>query len=151
MASRLGSFGQFVSLRLRDIPGVWCLQSLCNQPYDGANRASPPTADSIRRIDQVLKVTLPPAFARFAEEGPICGTWFASIGADYESRMHILKLNEGFREPNDEGKPLPPDLILFSHGHDGDCHGLDHGLDERSKQYSIRYWNQYKGLASPER
>ena len=47
--------------------------SLCNQPYDGAYRASPPTADSIRRIDQVLKVTLPPAFARFAEEGPIYG------------------------------------------------------------------------------
>jgi hypothetical protein len=32
--------------------------SLCNQPYDGAYSASPPTADSIRRIDQVLKVTL---------------------------------------------------------------------------------------------
>jgi hypothetical protein len=52
-----------------------------------------------RRIDQVLKVTLPPAFARFAEECPIYGTWFVSIGADYESWMHILKLNEGFREP----------------------------------------------------
>lgn len=63
--------------------------------------------------------------------------------------MHILKLNEGFREPDDEGKPLPPNLILFNHGHDGDCDGLDNGLDERSKEYSIRYWNQYKGLASP--
>jgi hypothetical protein len=85
--------------------------SLCNQPYDGAYRASPPTADSIRRIDQVLKVTLPPAFARFAEECPIYGTWFASMGADYVSWMHILKLNEGFREPDHEGKPLPPDFV----------------------------------------
>ena len=40
-------------------------------------------------------------------------------------------------------------LILFNHGHDGDCHGLDNGLDERCKEYFIRYWNQYQGLASP--
>lgn len=40
-------------------------------------------------------------------------------------------------------------LILFNHGHDGDCHGLDNGLDERCKEYFIRYWNPYQGLASP--
>lgn len=123
--------------------------SICNQPYARAYKASPPTEDSIRRINQVLEVTLPPALIRFAEECPTYGTWFASIGADYESYMHILKLNEAFREPDDESKPLPPGLILINHGHDGACDCLDtKAFNEQSKEYPIRYWNQSKGLAS---
>jgi hypothetical protein len=48
---------------------------------------------------------------RFAEDCPSYGAWFASIGADYDSYLHILELNKAFRVEGDfgnDGKLLPP-------------------------------------------
>jgi hypothetical protein len=60
-----------------------------NEPYAKAYVAAPATAESIERINRALNISLPGTLVRFAEDCPSYGTWFASIGADYDSYLHI--------------------------------------------------------------
>ena len=62
--------------------------AVINEPYAKAYVAAPPTAESIERINQAFNISLPGTLVRFAEDGPSYGTWFASIGADYDSYLH---------------------------------------------------------------
>jgi hypothetical protein len=85
--------------------------AVINEPYAKAYVATPPTAESIERINRALNISLPGSLVRFAEDCPSYGTWFASIGADYDSYLHILELNKAFRAEGDfgnDGKLLPP-------------------------------------------
>lgn len=88
------------------------------EPYGsrGMYRAAAPTAASVRRINEALRVTLPPLFVEVATACPSYGGWFASIGDDIENPLHIVALNRQFHA---EG--LPARYVLFNHGHDGDC------------------------------
>ena len=87
------------------------------EPYgSGTYRAAPPTPASVRRISDELRVALPPLFVAVATACPAYGGWFASIGDDFQSHMHILALNRVFH-----GEGLPARYIMFNHGHDGDC------------------------------
>ena len=123
--------------------------TLINEPYSSAYVAAQPTAESIQRIGQALKITLPEKLLRFARDCPSYGTWFASIGPDYDSYLHILELNNEFRREGEFGNngkvlsPLPPDLIMINHGHDGDCDCLEIGsFHEQTAEYRISYWSQ---------
>lgn len=116
--------------------------------YSKAYRAAPPTEASIREINKVFGIVLPPAFIRFARECPIYGTWFASIGEDFESFMNIVELNRVFHQPegDEPGDPLPPWLIMINHGHDGDCDCLDsRTYNEPTGEYLIQHWRDRKG------
>ncbi len=126
---------------------------LLNAPYSKAYKAQPPTEASIESINRALGIVLPPAFIRFARECPIYGTWFASIGEDFESFMHILELNRLFHEAEgDESNdplpcdPLPSWLVMINHGHDGDCDCYDTRIrNEQTGDYRIQYWRDRKG------
>jgi len=110
---------------------------LLNAPYSKAYRAQPPTEASIARINHSLGIILPPALIRFARECPIYGTWFAIVGEDFESFMHIIELNRVFHETEGDESgdplacdplacdPLPSWLVMINHRHDGDCDCYD--------------------------
>jgi hypothetical protein len=122
--------------------------SLCNGPYSRAYKAQPPTETSIGKINRSLGIVLPQAFIRFSRECPIYGTWFASIGEDFESFMHIVELNRVFHQPegDEPGDPLPPWLVMINHGHDGDCDCYDtRTRNELTGDYLIQYWKDRKG------
>ncbi len=129
--------------------------AVINEPYAKAYVAAPPTAGSIERINRTFNISLPGSLVRFGEDCPSYGAWFASIGADYDSYLHILELNKAFRVEGDFGNdgkllpPLPMDLVLINHGHDGDCDCLEIGtFSEQTKEFRIRHWNQISGSFS---
>jgi hypothetical protein len=80
----------------------------------------PPTAESVKRIESALGITIPPLFIEVATACPAYGGWFNSIGDDYEHHTHILILNASLHA---EG--LPSRYVLINHGHDGDCDAWD--------------------------
>jgi hypothetical protein len=97
------------------------LLSASFEPWgSSAYPSRPPTNESVRRINAELGITLPPLFIEMAAACSSYGGWFNSIGDDFDSHLHILKMNSMFRE---EG--LPPRYVLFNHGHDGDCDAWD--------------------------
>lgn len=121
---------------------------LLSAPYSKAYGAQPPTEVSIERINRSLGIVLPPVFIKFARECPIYGTWFASIGEDFESFMHLLELNRVFHEAegDEPGDPRPPWLVMINHGHDGDCDCLDsRTYKERTGDYLIQHWRDRRG------
>jgi hypothetical protein len=82
----------------------------------GWYRAAAPTSASLERISRELGIRVPALFAYLASHCPVYGGWFASIGEDYDSPVHIMKLNWAFRDLG-----LPAHLVMLNHGHDGDC------------------------------
>ena len=79
--------------------------------------AMPPTARSVERISTELNLRLPQDFITLAEMCPVYGGWFASIGEDYARPIHILELNRWLHTEID----VVDSLVMFNHGHDGDC------------------------------
>jgi hypothetical protein len=119
------------------------------------SKATAPTKASVQTVNEALKIALPPSFIRFAEECPLYGIWFAGIGEDYESQMHILELNKVFHAPEEtaghaQAEALPSYLIMINHGHDGDCDCLDtRHFHESTKEYRIQYWNAQSDVHLP--
>lgn len=105
----------------------------------------PATDESIARIQTALNFVLPPDFIELSRLADNYGVHFGSIGDDYDSHNHILRLNCVFHDPVilEEGvkQLLPPSSVLINHGHDGDCDCLN--LMERlpDGEYPIYYVN----------
>jgi SMI1 / KNR4 family (SUKH-1) len=112
-------------------------------PWAALYKATPPTTASVSRINHDLGIELPTSFVAFAALCPRYGTWFASIGDDYDSYLHILRLNIGFHADDIEDEPnhLPPWLILFNHGHDGDCDCFDTRSRTSSGEHPLLYYS----------
>jgi hypothetical protein len=102
----------------------------------GLYPSRPPTAESVERIESTLHIKLPQLFIDVAAACSSYGGWFNSIGDDYESHAHILRLNAGFRESG-----LPPRYILMNHGHDGDCDAWDTEAPPIGGELPIVYFN----------
>lgn len=118
------------------------LYTLGATPWPGCFSATPPTIESIRRINDQLGIRLPESFVDFARRCDCYGVWFASIGEDFESSMHILNLNRIFHSDYGDGyTPLPETLVLINHGHDGDCDCIDIRVQNADGEYPIVYWD----------
>ena len=111
-------------------------------PWAGAFRVAPPTAASVRRINATLKIELPDAFVAFADKCADYGVWFAGIGKDYDNPLHILRLNQSFHAGGDsEPNNLPDWLVLFNHGHDGDCDCFDLRTRTPTGEHPLLYYS----------
>jgi hypothetical protein len=105
--------------------------------------AAPPTTQSLDRIREDLCIRIPDDFVRLAAACPSYGSWLASIGDDFDIGSHIIKLNTLFHEsvsPEEEGYAvLPKHLIMFNHGHDGDCDCWDTRVTTACGEHPIVY------------
>ena len=110
----------------------------------------PPTARSIRRINDVLPIQLPESLLHFAASSGACHYWLASLGEDLESDLHILKVAARTRRIRRRiigGKGRweyvrPPLFVPFTHGYDDDYDCLDGAaFDTSTGEYVIRYWS----------
>jgi len=107
--------------------------------------ATVPTEASILHIQSTIGIILPQTFIEFARRCPsYCSVLFASIGEDYNDECHILNINRDFHS----NKPpcVPPWMVVFNHGRDGDCEGFD-ARQRCGDEYSIVYWEASQGLA----
>ncbi len=112
------------------------LTAISCEPWGSSSwyRASPPTPTSLRRVFEELHVPILTLFADIATRCPAYGGWFASIGEDYESHIHILGLNRTFRKMG-----LPPEFVMLNHGHDGDCDCWDTAATGSDEELPIVY------------
>lgn len=101
----------------------------------------PPTAGSLGRISADLGIALPPDLISVARECPSYGGWFARLDEDFESPLHIVRLNRVFHgtDGEDDGPVLPEHLVLLNHGHDGDCDCWDTRSVGDSGEHPIIY------------
>src|SRR5215471_17175367 len=102
------------------------------QVFPSRKPTSPPTDSSLRTIRDRLRFSIPADFVEFARLCPAYDSWLVSIGEDFNNPRHILELNAAFHSP--DYALLPPELILITHGHDGDldCYDLSN-TDEKSR------------------
>jgi len=100
--------------------------------------SKPATDESVLKIENLLKFTIPPDFVKLSRLAHNYGVWFGSIGDDYDSHAHLLRLNEAFHKPEDSAMPLPAHWVLINHGHDGDLHCIDLN-SKKNGDYSVYY------------
>ena len=104
-----------------------------------------PTEFSIRRISEHFHMTLPGSLLEFVRSWRASGRWFASLGDDYESPEHIIRINSYWKRRR-VTRRLPHNFVVFNlcHDEDCDCFNLD-GYDRASGEYEIQYW--YPGFS----
>lgn len=109
----------------------------------------PPTTSSIRRINQTLSIQLPASLAWFVSNSSACHHWLASLGEDYDSHRHILRMasrTRRFRRRALGGSGTweyvkPASFIAINHGYDHDYDCLDvNSFDASTGEYAIQYW-----------
>lgn len=107
-----------------------------------------PTKQSIQTIEQHFGVRLPKAFIDFARYSKHYDCWFASLGEDYDSHDHIIRVNSHYksirRRKDKRWVYVKPDNFLLIHA-DFHDHCLGIWLDDTLKQageYPLQYWFQ---------
>ena len=99
-----------------------------------------PTQFSIRRINEHFRITLPESLLEFVRSWRSSGNWFASLGDDYDSPFHIIRMNSYWRRRRPTRR-IPRNFVIFNLGHDEDCDCFNLDVyDPASGEYEIRYW-----------
>lgn len=108
----------------------------------------PPTASSIRRINEALSIQLPASLIQFVSLSSACHHWLASLGEDYDAHHHILRMTSRMRRFRrrmlggggwEYVKPVAFVPINRGHDHDYDCLDAD-AFDPSTGEYAIQYW-----------
>jgi len=107
--------------------------------------STPATAESIAYIEGKLKLTIPRDFVELSRLASNYGVWFGSIGDDFQSHNHLLRLNEAFHDAALQAEAaciaLPVHWVLINHGHDGACDCFDIAAPEKDGEYPIYHLN----------
>jgi len=100
-----------------------------------------PTESSLQRIHAHFGISLPRDLVEFATLSRHFGHWFASLGEDYTSPQHIIRINSYWRRRR-RTRAIPKNLIIINIGFDDDLDCLDMAsLSPATGEYSIRYWS----------
>ncbi|HEX7862322.1 MAG TPA: SMI1/KNR4 family protein [Verrucomicrobiae bacterium] len=105
-------------------------------------RGKPPSAASVRQIEVSLGIRIPDEFQRLAATCPSYASWLASIGDDFASEVHLLKLNQLYHAnilEEDGYAPLPEHYVMLNHGYDGDCDCWDTRVVTEEGEHPIVY------------
>ncbi len=107
-----------------------------------------PRAKSIRKINESLSVQIPESMIEFVAKSKR-NDWLASLGDDYDSPFHILKINRycrSIRRRVIKGKGqweyvFPKHFVAITLGHDEDYICLDLSkYNPSTGEYAIQYW-----------
>ena len=100
-----------------------------------------PTRPSIARINQHFGMELPEPLLEMVRCWRESATWFASLGPDYDSEHHIIRINSYWRHRR-RTRRLPRNLVIINLCHDEDCDCLDlDTADATGGRYLVRYWS----------
>lgn len=93
-----------------------------DRPWDEPHRR--PTAFSIKRIEQHFGLSLPPLLIELARASKSFSSVFTSLGADYEARDHIIRVNSYWRRRR-RTRRIPRSYVILTRGHDDHFWCLD--------------------------
>jgi len=100
-----------------------------------------PTESSLQRINAHFGISLPLDLVEFAAHSRNFGHWFASLGDDYTSTKHIIRINSYWRRRR-RTRAAPRGLVIINIGFDDDLDCIDiSSLDRAAGEYAIRYWS----------
>ncbi len=111
--------------------------------------ARPPSAASVKHIQEVLGLVLPASYLHVARETTAVGSWLPSLGSDETAPHHILAINRRCRRLRRRvlrGKGawsavMPANLVVMNLGFDQDFDCFDlNARDDTSGEYTIRTW-----------
>jgi len=110
----------------------------------------PPTSRSVRRINKTLAIELPESLIEFAKRSRACVRWMSSLGEDFDSPHHILRVYSRVRRIRRRalgsgGKweyVKPPSFVPINKGHDDDFECLvTSERNPETGEYPIQYWS----------
>lgn len=95
-----------------------------------------PTPEDIAGVEAALSTVLPASVHYFVLNAPFGSQAFTS---DFSCFPSIVWVNKEFHK-NDEGY-LPPFLLMWDAGHDGDCTCFDTRFPSAVGEYPLTYWD----------
>lgn len=99
-----------------------------------------PTKHSIAKINEHFGIGLPHSLLEFVRCWHSSGILFASLGTDYGSFNHIIRINSYWRHRR-RTRRIPRNLVVINQCHDEDCDCLDLAkFDSTTGEYAIQYW-----------
>ncbi len=99
-----------------------------------------PTKHSIAKINEHFGIVLPYSLLEFVRCWRASGTLLASLGPDYDSYNHIIRINSYWRHRR-RTRRIPNNLVVFNLSHDEDCDCFDVSrFDSATGEYAIQYW-----------
>ena len=102
--------------------------------------AKRPSEWSVRKINAHFGIELPHELVLFAKLSKSFGSWFASLGDDYDSPSHIIRINSYWRRRR-KTRAIPRNLLIINRGFDDDLDCIDlESFDGSTGAFSIRYW-----------
>lgn len=100
-----------------------------------------PTRHSIAKINSHFDITLPQSLLEFVRCWRSSGCWLASLGPDYESGSHIIRINSYWRQRR-RTRRIPSNLVIINRGFDDDLDCLDlTQFNPNTGEYAVRYWS----------
>ena len=100
-----------------------------------------PTEKSVSKIEEHFKIKLPKLLLQLAEHGKNFSSRFLSLGSDFESHSHIIRVNSYWRRRR-RTKRVPENLVVLTQGWmDNRFWCLDCSApDEHKSDYAIQFW-----------
>jgi hypothetical protein len=106
----------------------------------GAGQVPRPSEWSIRKINAHFNFVLPDDLITFAKHARFYGRRFASLGDDYDSPSHIIRINSYWRRRRQK-RAVPRNLVAINRGFDDDLDCLDiSSIDAATGEYAVQYW-----------
>lgn len=106
----------------------------------------PPAAKDLREIEEVLDIRLPALHVELSRRSPYFTRWFLELGPRQlptRPLLHIIAKNQSLKRDQ-----ASDDLILLTHGFDGDCEGFSrHDPDPDAApihHFGVDLWGEAK-------
>ncbi|MBL8297148.1 MAG: SMI1/KNR4 family protein [Rhodanobacteraceae bacterium] len=100
-----------------------------------------PTAGSLSRIETHFGIRLPRPLIALARGSRYFGPRFASLGANYESPLHIIRINSHWRRRR-RTRRLPRGLVIITTDHDDNYWCLDTSQTASGDDaYPLQFWS----------
>jgi hypothetical protein len=123
------------------------LVALFESVTEGGADYRPPNKQSLKVIREHFGVDLPPSLVELARSTRAFGSWFASLGDDYQDHWHIMRVNSRARRMRRRRNGRwsfvkPAHLLVINRGHDDDFDCIDlRTRDPETGECKVRYWS----------
>jgi hypothetical protein len=99
-----------------------------------------PTDGSVSRVNEHFSIRLPAELVQLAKHSKYYPAYFLSLGPDYQSHCHIIRVNSYWRRRRPKRR-IPRNLVVITQGYMDDrfwC--LDTSAPTNEGDYAVQFW-----------